>query len=182
MLTIRVSGAHYNPAVTFAWMLKPGNGDHFPKVLGLLYILAQYAGATLGALLAFFLTSTGGSLQILPGYVFQGMVLEIICSFLMVLVYLILNEDDEEAGHQETKRDPSLMSMFWTVAFGCCLAMTKFITNGSLNPAVAFGIILTMLMDGLNVGDFWIYLPMPFAGSIIALFFYQLIYLKTKSD
>ncbi len=110
------------------------------------------------------------------------MVLEIICSFLMILVYVILNEDDDDTSQTEIRRDPSLMSMFWTVAFGCCLAMTKFITQGSLNPAVAFGIIMTQMMDGISVSDFWIYLPMPYVGAIVALFFYQLIYLKTKGE
>ncbi len=70
MLTIRVSGAHYNPAVSFAWMFKPGNSDNFPKSLGLVYIVAQYVGAFLGALVAFFLTSSGGGLIITPGYIF----------------------------------------------------------------------------------------------------------------
>jgi len=183
MLTIRVSGAHYNPAISFAWMLKPGNEDVFPKALGLLYIGAQVLGAFLGALVSFFLLEDGGKLVVISGYVFQALCLEIICSFLMVLVFVILNEEDDESRQSETvKKEASLMSMFWTVAFGCCLAMTVYITSGSLNPAVAFGIEMTMLMNGKSIGDFWIYLPMPFVGAVLALMFYQLVYLKTKSD
>jgi glycerol uptake facilitator-like aquaporin len=56
LLTVRVSGAHYNPAISFTCMLKRNNSEYFPKSLGLLYIGAQFLGAFVGALLSWFLT------------------------------------------------------------------------------------------------------------------------------
>ena len=111
--------------------------------------MAQFIGAFLGALLAYFLNLSGGALLILPGYTFQAIVIEFLGSFLALLAYIILNEEDEEKSEQAsaTKKDPSLLSLFWTLAFGSSLALTAPITTGSLNPAVGFGIQMTMLMD-----------------------------------
>ena len=92
MMTARISGAHYNPAVTFVCMFKRDNEENFPKSLGFVYILAQFIGAFAGAMLSYFLLGNGGSLNILPGYVFQAIVLETLASFLVLLVFLILNE------------------------------------------------------------------------------------------
>ena len=91
MLTVKVSGAHYNPAVTFVVMFRKENEEKFPKALGIIYIIAQFAGAFLGALLAWFLNLNGGSLMIRPGYVFQAIVIELLGSFLVFLIYIILN-------------------------------------------------------------------------------------------
>jgi glycerol uptake facilitator-like aquaporin len=70
MLTARVSGAHYNPMVTFVCMFKKDNEENFPKKLGFVYMAAQFIGAFLGALLSYFLNLNGGALNIRPGYVF----------------------------------------------------------------------------------------------------------------
>ena len=40
MLTIRISGAHYNPAISFACLLKRDSDNSFPKILGIMYIAA----------------------------------------------------------------------------------------------------------------------------------------------
>ena len=59
---------------------------------------------------------------------FEHCCLETLGSFLMCLAYMILNENHDNI------RDPSLMSLFWAIAFVCCLTMTAQITGGSLNP------------------------------------------------
>jgi glycerol uptake facilitator-like aquaporin len=51
----RISGSHYNPAITFAYMFRKDN-KKFPKSLGLAYIGMQVLGAYLGCLLLLFLT------------------------------------------------------------------------------------------------------------------------------
>jgi glycerol uptake facilitator-like aquaporin len=75
-------------------------------------------------------------------YAFQAVSLETLGSFLMCLVFIILNENSSNI------KDPTLMSMFWSIAFCCCLTMTAQITGGSLNPAVGLAIQLTMLFEG----------------------------------
>jgi glycerol uptake facilitator-like aquaporin len=99
-----------------------------------------------------------------------------------------LNETDEDGQGQaaQIKKDTSLLSLFWTLAFGSSLAMTAPITSGSLNPAVGFAIEMTMLMDNGDRTDLWgdvfIYLLCPIAGGVCALAFYYLVYLKTKAE
>ena len=67
MLTVRISGAHYNPAISFACLLKRDSENSFPKILGIFYIVAQFIGAILGAFIAYFLTLDGGNLTVLFG-------------------------------------------------------------------------------------------------------------------
>ena len=49
----KVSGSHYNPAVTLAFMFRRDTGK-FSRMLGIAYILFQFIGAFFGGLLAFF--------------------------------------------------------------------------------------------------------------------------------
>jgi glycerol uptake facilitator-like aquaporin len=51
---LKVSGAHYNPAISFAFMLRKDVGN-FPRPLALAYILFQCFGGFIGALLSWFL-------------------------------------------------------------------------------------------------------------------------------
>lgn len=187
MLTVRISGAHYNPAVTFICMFKRDNEENFPKSLGLIYILAQFIGAFLGACLSYFLLGNGGSLNILPGYVFQAIVLETLASFLVLLVFMILNEPVEDDGHSQSsfKKDTTLQALFWTFAFGNSLALSAPITSGSLNPAIGFAIQMTMLIDTGDtklIGDIFIYILCPIFGALCSLAFYYLVYLRTKQE
>lgn len=48
----KVSGSHYNPCVTLAFMLRRDTGK-FSRALGFAYIIFQVAGAFLGGLLAY---------------------------------------------------------------------------------------------------------------------------------
>ena len=50
----KISGSHYNPAITLAFMFRRDTG-RFSRVLGIAYIIFQFAGAFLGSLIALFL-------------------------------------------------------------------------------------------------------------------------------
>ena len=52
IFSARISGSHFNPAITLAFMFRRDTG-RFSRMLGLLYILAQYAGAFVGAILSY---------------------------------------------------------------------------------------------------------------------------------
>jgi glycerol uptake facilitator-like aquaporin len=52
ILSAPISGSHYNPAVTLAFMFKRDTG-RFSRMLGLFYIIFQYIGAMGGAILIF---------------------------------------------------------------------------------------------------------------------------------
>jgi glycerol uptake facilitator-like aquaporin len=53
----KISGAHYNPAISLAFMLRKDIG-HFPRPLGIMYIIIQFLGGFLGALLSWFLDTS----------------------------------------------------------------------------------------------------------------------------
>ena len=52
VFSARISGSHFNPAVTLAFMLRKETGG-FSRILGLAYILFQIAGGLLGGLLGY---------------------------------------------------------------------------------------------------------------------------------
>ena len=49
LFSARISGSHYNPAVTLAFMFRRDTGQ-FSKSLGILYIIVQFLGAFCGVL------------------------------------------------------------------------------------------------------------------------------------
>ena len=51
---LRISGAHYNPALSLAHTLRKDAGS-FPIILGVAYCIAQIFGAFIGALISWFL-------------------------------------------------------------------------------------------------------------------------------
>lgn len=59
IFSARISGSHFNPAVTLAFMLRKDTG-RFSRKLGLCYIIFQYAGAFLGALISYNLFQANG--------------------------------------------------------------------------------------------------------------------------
>ena len=52
IFSARISGSHFNPAVTLAFMLRKDTG-RFSRKLGICYIIFQYAGAFLGSLISY---------------------------------------------------------------------------------------------------------------------------------
>ena len=180
MLTIKISGAFFNPALSFVSMMKPGNDGNFPKSLGLVYIGAQFIGAFFGGLLALFLTDSGGILNggsTTSKNTFSLIVYELLGSFLLGIVFLILNEqdheddDDEVTGESHKSKDPIMISLFWSIAYTFCVTLAN---NSLLNPAAGFSILMTMLMNGqgFNFMSLIIYVLLPFCGVILSLMFY----------
>ena len=51
----KISGSHYNPCVTLAFMLRRDTGK-FSRVLGIAYIIFQFVGAFCGSLIGFMFT------------------------------------------------------------------------------------------------------------------------------
>ena len=61
---------------------------------------------------------------------------------------------------------------YWTIPYG-----------GICNPAIAFGIYMGSVVVDNQAGPaskwLWLYPVMPFAGSVLALMFFELVYRKT---
>jgi aquaporin Z len=156
-----ISGAHVNPAVTFAAALR-GRIDWQDAVI---YWVAQFAGATLaaGALFVAFggaSTGLGATLPAAGVTPLQAIVVEALLTFL--LANAVLHTAERKSG-----------TPFAGLAIGLTLAaailMGGALTGASLNPARTFGpALLTGHLDTL-----WIYLVGPAVGAGLAALAYR---------
>lgn len=137
IFSAKVSGSHYNPAVTFAFMFRRDTG-RFSRTLGLAYILFQIVGAFFGGLLAFFfnnynpvnfgITNTQD-----VGY---GIASEILGTFFLCFLYLTQTE-----AKTKLSKDPAITTLIIAASYIAALLMVSgpHIYLACLNPAVAFG-------------------------------------------
>jgi glycerol uptake facilitator-like aquaporin len=84
----KVSGSHYNPAITAAFMFRRDTGK-FSRPLGLAYIVFQIAGGFLGGLVAYIFTHSANPLgvddnKLIP----SAMASEAIGAFFVTFLYL----------------------------------------------------------------------------------------------
>ena len=161
-----ISGAHYNPAVSIAMIIR-----------GLLsvkeavnYILSQLAGAILAALLVNWLGGT--VMEIEPSNsasVLQILVVEAIFTFALVLVILNVATNPKTEGNS-----------YYGLAIGFTIMAAAFagggISGGVYNPAVGIGPILVDLSvsGGHTLDNLWYYLVGPITGAVLATYVYKL--------
>ena len=91
MFSARISGSHFNPCITFSYMIGNVKHGNFDRVLGFLYIAAQVAGAQLGCILSNVFasgTSTTIKLNVDSGDIIQQVIVEVMGSFFLVFMYL----------------------------------------------------------------------------------------------
>ena len=135
-----ISGAHYNPAVTLAILIrgKLMAADVVP------YIIAQLAGAALATVVVKFFRAgadvTPMALQLGPALLAEFL-------FTFALVYVVLNAATAEGTSGNS---------FYGLAIGMTVMAGAFavgsISGGAFNPAVALGIS----MLGLSSWELWI--------------------------
>lgn len=59
IFSARISGSHFNPAITLSFMIGNVKHGNFDRILGILYMAAQIAGAVVGGFLANILSANG---------------------------------------------------------------------------------------------------------------------------
>lgn len=91
IFSARISGSHYNPIVTLAFMLRRDAGK-FNRWLGILYMLFQLVGALIGACLSYFVLQTKDNLLTVTAHPFQCMLSETLGTFILVILYLTQTE------------------------------------------------------------------------------------------
>ena len=156
-----ISGAHYNPAVTIAVLLRG-------KILlhdAVRYIFAQLGGALLASLaVVYFLHDKiaihqSSIIDPVPG---------ILAEFLgtLALCYVVLNVTTSKntAGNNFY----GLAIGFTVTAMAYCLGN---ISGGVFNPAVAIGISFMRIVEWSNI---WIYIVGCFAASVAAAFIFKI--------
>ena len=92
VFSARISGSHFNPAVTLAFMLRKETGG-FSRILGLAYILFQIAGGLLGGLLGYtwFLAQPKVGVYEYPNgneLILQAMTIETMATAILIFLYL----------------------------------------------------------------------------------------------
>jgi aquaporin Z len=150
-----VSGAHFNPAVTFAFAL--GGAFRWRRVPG--YWLAECCGAVVAALLLRWLFGLAGHLgATLPQYGARtAFVMEVALTWVLVTVIL------------GTATRHRLIGPNAAIAVGATIALDGLfagpISGASMNPARSLGPALV----GGEMGSLWIYLLAPLLGAALAV-------------
>jgi MIP family channel proteins len=156
-----VSGAHFNPAVTFAFALS----RHFPWPRALGYWAAQLLGAlTAAALLRGSLGNIAHVGATQPsGSEGQSFLWEIVLTFFLMFVIMAVATDTLAVG------EAAAIAIGGTVGLDALFGGP--ISGASMNPARSLG---PGLVSG-ELGSIWVYLLAPLAGAAIAGVAYQLL-------
>lgn len=178
-----VSGCHVNPAVSLAMFAtkKMSVGEFFG------YIVSQFIGAVLGALVLLVMLGTdkglglnfyGTGLSATNATVTQAFVTEVVLTF--VFVFAICGVTSKEN-----------FSSAAGVVIGLSLTLVHLlglpITGTSVNPARSFGPALVGMISGVKDGgtalaQVWLFIVAPLIGGIIAALVYKVLDSKEDED
>jgi aquaporin Z len=161
-----ISGAHVNPAVSFAMWIR---GKLSAKDLGC-YVLFQVIGAFFGSLLLWAIVAFTGTDKAVAGLganttsnlgIWGSLLVEVILTF--VFVYTIL-------GVTANKEKSHLAGIVigLTLAFVHILGIR--LTGTSVNPARSLA--PAIIMGGEALSQVWVFIIAPFIGSAIAALTY----------
>lgn len=168
-----ISGAHYNPAVSLAVLLrgKLASAEFVP------YVVMQIVAATVaaGAVLAI----TGKTFAPSPGEgvsAVQALLVEFLYTFALALVVLNAATSPLTSGNS-----------FYGLAIGFTVVVAAFagggISGGAFNPAVGIGpTIVHALMGGGSWAHVWLYIVGPLAGGAAAATVYRVQHAGVEAD
>ena len=148
-----ISGAHYNPAVTLAVLIR----HRISSQEALIYMISQIAGAIVAAVIV-------GIFKELPAEAAQtldttkAVLAEVLGTF--ALAYVVLNVATVKAN--EGNSYYGLAIGFTVLAMAYALGG---LSGGAFNPAVAIG---ASIMKAFSWSNIWIYLVGCFAGAALA--------------
>ncbi len=157
-----ISGAHYNPAVSLALLIrKKINVNDF-----VFYVVAQILGSVLASVIGAILIS-----GVATGKTPSPMVIDIVPAFLaefigtFILVWVIQNVATAKANAGNS---------FYGMAIGLTVTSMAFalgpISGGAFNPAVAIGASVAEMFNWANL---WVYFVACFGGAAAAALTYQ---------
>lgn len=156
-----VSGAHFNPAVSFAYFLR--REITFKLFVG--YSISQLLGAFAASGILLMVTNTIFFAQPPTASTFsQQLIVEILLSFILVLAYLSLLSKNTAGSNKK------IYALGVGLTLTACIMIGKNISGAYLNPALSIG---TSIVDFLAIrGNSFIHIPLftiaPFAGASIS--------------
>jgi MIP family channel proteins len=156
-----LSGAHFNPAVTLAFVL----ARHFPlrRLIG--YWIAQLVGATLAAgCLRFLLGNAahlGATIPAGSGGAWQSFGLETLLTFFLMVVVMAMATDTRAVGQA------AALAIGATVGLEALFAGP--ICGASMNPARSLGPALV----GWTWTAQWVYILGPLLGAVAGAYVYR---------
>ena len=166
-----VSGGHFNPAVTFGFLIT-GKQE---VGAGLSYIISQLVGGTIAGLLLRVIFDASawekvnlGTPTLAPDVTFWvGVVIEIILTFFLVTAIW---------GTAVDERKPNIGGFGIGLAIAADILVGGPLTGASMNPARTFGPALAGGgFDGINHLVYWIG---PLAGGAAAALLYNNLFIK----
>jgi glycerol uptake facilitator-like aquaporin len=184
MFSARISGSHYNPIITFSYMIGNVRQGKFDRILGLFYILSQFLGAIVGALYCTIIFAEIGidhhaALIVHGDYYIQTIISEIIGSFLMVFMYLCSTEEKTKFTKDSVVQTMILASSYLAAMMLAGSNVTD-IRLSPVNPATALGMKFFYNLGNKNDwGSIPIFVGGGFGGSFAAFLFFTCIYKKT---
>lgn len=162
-----ISGAHVNPAVSLGMAMN----KKITWIEFAFYVLAQFIGGILGALLLYGIYKAVGS-DLLMNYagavnssatvgIGGAIAVEVILTTIFVLVVL---------ASTSKKGQGNLAPLFIGIGLLVVHLLGIGLTGTSVNPARSFGVAMMQAIDGNLAGlkDYWIFLIAPLAGGAIA--------------
>jgi aquaporin NIP len=156
-----ISGAHFNPAVTFAFALS----RHFPWTRALGYWAAQLLGALAAA--AILRGSLGNIAHVgaaLPaGSQGQSFLWELVLTFFLMFVIMAVATDTRAVG------EAAAIAIGGTVGLDAMFGGP--VSGASMNPARSIG---PALASG-DVHALWLYVLAPLAGAALGALSYQFV-------
>ena len=156
-----ISGAHFNPAVSFAFAIS----RHFPwpRVVG--YWTAQLLGAlTAAAILRGSLGNLAHTGATLPsGSQAQSFLWELVLTFFLMFVIMAVATDTRAVG------EAAAIAIGGTVGLDAMFGGP--ISGASMNPARSFG---PALVSG-DLHALWLYIAAPLAGATLGALVYEFI-------
>lgn len=155
----KISGAHFNPAVSLAFLLdKRINFREF-----IYYVIVQFLASVPASLLVYHLIGDEGELgSTLPK---QGLYIafgfEILLTLILIsIIFVVVRANG--------------LKNLGGIIIGLTIAMNIIIgsdiSGASMNPARSFG---PMIISN-NIEYLWIYLSAPFIGSILAVYLFKI--------
>lgn len=164
-----ISGAHYNPAITFALLMR----QKMDRTDALYYAVSQFGAAIVASMIGVFLHDCAHGPHILPRVneqSFCAVLGEFLGVFILVFVYANKMSSTSEEEHLPDGLTLGLVALAASLTLGS-------LSGGFFNPASALGATVAGM---LSFGDIWVYLIGALMGAAGAVTVIQ--FTNVKSD